>query len=165
MAALAIMKISLSNDAPQSVVADWLVVPASGKKPLQDPVLQKLDRALGGAIAAEVKEEAFEAKRAKSLVVAGRGRVKAKHILIVGLGEGVPSEAMVRLYGVKAGRAAMSNTALAVVAPSTDPTLLRALADGVATGAYRYTRYLTGNRAPKKQLTKASGLLERKPGA
>jgi leucyl aminopeptidase len=159
------MKISLSNDAPQSVAADWLVVPASGKKPLQDPILQKLDRALGGALSAQVKEEAFEAKRAKSLVVAGRGRVKAKHILIIGLGEGGPSEATVRLYGVKAGRAAMSNTSLAVVSPSTDPTLLRALADGVATGAYRYTRYFTGNRAPKKQLAKAALLLERKPSA
>jgi leucyl aminopeptidase len=165
MAAFPIMKISLSNDAPQSVVTDWLVIPASGKKPLQDPVLQKLDRALGGAIAAQVKEEAFEAKRAKSLVVTGRGRVKAKHILIIGLGEGVPSEATVRLYGVKAGRAAMSNTSLAVVSPSTDPTLLRALADGVVTGAYRYTRYLTGNRLPKKQLAKASLLLEKKPSA
>lgn len=157
------MKISLSNDAPQSVTADWLVVPASGKKPLQDATLQKLDRALGGALAAQIKEESFEAKRGKTLSIAGRGRLKAKHVLVVGLGDGGPNEATVRLFGVKAGRIAASHSTLAVVAPSTDPADLRALTDGILTGAYRYTRYLTGSRAPKKQLTKASVLLERKP--
>src|SRR5215510_2496881 len=102
------MKISLSNDAPQSVAVDWLVVPASGKKPLQDATLQKLDRALGGVLAQQFKEESFEAKRGKTLSVAGRGRLKAKHVLIVGLGDGAPSEAVVRLFGVKAGRVAAS---------------------------------------------------------
>jgi hypothetical protein len=34
------MKISLSNDSPQTVAADWLVLPVSSKKPLQDPALQ-----------------------------------------------------------------------------------------------------------------------------
>ena len=160
------MKISLSNDAPQSVVADWLVVPASGKKPLNEPLLQKLDRTLGGAIAAQVKEESFEAKRGKTLQITLplKSRLRAKQLLIVGLGDAL-SEATVRLYGVKAGRAAQSHSSLAVVAPSTDPSVLRALADGVGTGAYRYTRYLTGSRLPKKQLSKASILLERKPSA
>ncbi|HTU61017.1 MAG TPA: M17 family peptidase N-terminal domain-containing protein, partial [Polyangiales bacterium] len=161
------MKISLSNDAPLSVAVDWLVVPVSGKKPLQDPLLQKLDRALGGALAAHVKEESFEAKRGKTLTMAlpGKGRVRPKQLLIVGLGEGTGSQAMMRLLGVKAGRIAMSQTSLAVVAPTTDPALLGALADGIGTGAYRYTRYLTGSRVPKRQLTKASILLERKPSS
>jgi leucyl aminopeptidase len=157
------MKITLSNDAPQSVPVDWLVVPASGKKPLSDPTLQKLDRALGGALAAQFKEESFDAKRGKTLSLQGRGRLKAKQLLIVGMGEGGLSEAMVRLLGVKAGRVAQSHGSLAVVAPSTDPAMLRALSDGIATGAYRYTRYLTGARAPKKQLSKASVLLEKRP--
>ena len=165
MAALKVMKVSLSNDAPQSVASDWLAVPASGKKPLQDPVLQKIDRALGGALAAQFKEESFEAKRGKTLSMAARGRLRAKHLLVVGLGDGVPSEATVRLLGVKAGRAAMSQNSLHVVSPSTDPTMLRALADGVITGAYRYTRYLTGSRLPKKTLSKAVILLERRPSA
>ena len=105
------MKISLSNDAPTSVATDWLVVPASGKKPLNEPLLQKLDRALGGVIAAHMKEESFEAKRGKTLhiVLPGKGRVRAKQLLIVGLGEGV-SEATERLYGVKAGSAKRSQT-------------------------------------------------------
>jgi len=159
------MKISLSNDSPQAISTDWLVVPVSGKKPLQDATLQKLDRAMGGALSAQIKDESFEAKRGKTLSIPARGRLRAKHLLIVGLGTGVPSEATVRLLGVKAGRAAMSHGSLCVVAPSTDPAMLRALADGVVTGAYRYTRYLTGSRAPKRELLKASVLLEKKPSA
>jgi leucyl aminopeptidase len=161
------MKISLSNDAPLSVAVDWLVVPVSGKKPLQDPLLQKLDRALNGALAAHMKEESFEAKRGKTLQMAlpGKGKVRPKQLLIVGLGEGNASQAAFRLLGVKAGRISSSQNSLAVVSPTTDPTLLGALADGIGTGAYRYTRYLTGSRLPKKQLSKASILLERKPSA
>jgi leucyl aminopeptidase len=157
------MKITLSNDTPQTVAVDWLVVPVSGKKPLLDPTLQKIDRALGGALATQIKEESFEAKRGKTLHLQGRGRLRAKQLLFVGLDDGTQNEATVRLFGVKAGRAAMTHNSLSVIAPSTDPAMLRALADGIATGAYRYTRYLTGPRAPKRQLSKASVLLERKP--
>ncbi|HEX4354238.1 MAG TPA: leucyl aminopeptidase [Polyangiales bacterium] len=159
------MKITLSNDAPQTVVTDWLVVPTASKKPLQDPTLQKIDRASGGALAAQIKEEAFDGKRGKTLTLASRGRLRAKNVLLVGMGDGVSSEATVRLLGVKAGRAAMSHGSLCVIAPTTDPAMLRALADGIGTGAYRYTRYLTGSRAPKKQLSKASILLERRASA
>ena len=76
------MKISLSNDAPLSVAVDWLVVPVAGKKPLQDPLLQKLDRALNGAVAAHMKDESFEPKRGKTLQMAlpGKGRVRAKQL-------------------------------------------------------------------------------------
>jgi leucyl aminopeptidase len=159
------MKITLSNDSLPSVSADWLVIPASGGKPLTDPVLLKLDKTLKGAITAQAKEASFEAKRGNTLHIsmAGRSeRVRTKHVLIIGLGDGA-SEASVRLFGVKAARAALNHTSVAIVAPSTDPTLLRALSDGLGTGAYQYTRYLTGSRIPKKQLAKATILLERKP--
>jgi len=161
------MKISLSNEAPTEVAADWLVIPVSGSKPLSEPALQKLDRAVGGAISAQATEDAFEPKRGNTLHVSmsGRSGARAKHILLIGLGDGEASESGTRLFGTKAARAALSSTSVAVVAPSTDPTLLRALTDGVGTGAYQFTRYFTGSRVPKKQLGKATILLERKPSA
>ncbi|MEY4577184.1 MAG: hypothetical protein RL701_1887 [Pseudomonadota bacterium] len=162
------MKIALSNEALPSVAADWLVIPVAGPKPLTDPVLQKLDRALGGVISAHVKDDSFEAKRGNTLHISMSGRaggVKAKQLLLFGLGEGVLSEATMRLLGVKSGRIASSQNALGVVAPSTDPALLRALADGIGTGSYQFTRFLTGSRVPKKRLAKATILLERKPSA
>ena len=39
------------------------------------------------------------------------------------------------------------------------PRALRALADGIATGAYRYTRYFTGDRKPKQELKRAAILV------
>jgi len=161
------MKIVLSNEGLASVAADWLVIPVSGSKPLNDPLLQKFDRTLGGVLAAHIKDESFEGKRGSSLHISMSGRsgaVRAKQVLLVGLGDNV-SEAAVRVLGVKAGRTAATQNSLAVVAPSTDPALLRALTDGIGTGSYQFTRYLTGNRVPKKQLSKATVLLERKPSA
>ncbi len=157
------MKISISTEALQSLSTDWLAVGVSGKKPQQDPNVQKLDRAMGGALSACIKEESFEAKPGKTLSVQGRGRLKAKHIVLIGLGDGPLTEARARLFGVKAGRAAMSSSSLCVVAPSSEAGLLAAIADGIATGAYRYTRYLTGARIPKKQLGRASIVLAKKP--
>ena len=150
------MKITLAREAPQAIATDWLVVGVTGKKPQSDPVIVKLDRAVGGALTAAMKEESFDAKLGKTLSIDGRGRLRAKQVLLVGLGERDPAPSALRLLGVKAGRAASSRTSLAVVAPSVDADALSALTDGIVTGAYRYTRYLTGARIPKRQLTKVS---------
>jgi leucyl aminopeptidase len=60
---------------------------------------------------------------------------------------------------VRAGRIAMSEGSLAVDYPASDATTLRTLAEGIASGAYRYTRYLTGTRKPKRELKKAALLV------
>jgi leucyl aminopeptidase len=158
------MKITLAREAPQTLATDWLVVGVSGKKPQSDPVIVKLDRALGGALVAHMKDESFDAKLGKTLALDGRARLKAKQLLVVGLGEGAPSIATLRLFGVKAGRAATSRASLAVVVPNAEPAELAALADGIVTGAYRYTRYFTGARAPKRQLAKVTLLTDAKVG-
>jgi leucyl aminopeptidase len=159
------MKITIGREAPPSLATDWLVVGVSGKKPQSDPVLVKIDRALGGALSAQMKDESFDAKLGKTLSLDGRARLKAKQLLVVGLGESAPSLAVLRLLGVKAGRAAAARNSLAVVAPSADPAALSALTDGIVTGAYRYTRYLTGSRIPKRQLSKVTLLSDAKIGA
>ncbi|HKP58156.1 MAG TPA: leucyl aminopeptidase [Polyangiales bacterium] len=159
------MKITLAREAPQALATDVLVVGVSGKKPQQDPVIVKLDRALGGALVAHMKDESFDAKVGKTLSIEGRARLRAKLLLIVGLGDGDPPPSTLRLLGVKAGRAAMSRTSLAVVCPKSDPASLSALTDGVVSGAYRYTRYLTGTRVPKRQLNKVTLLSDARTGA
>jgi leucyl aminopeptidase len=159
------MKITLAREAPASVAADWLVVGVWGKKPQTDPVITKIDRALGGALTAQMKDESFDAKIGKAISLDGRGRFKPKQLLVVGLGDSQPSHATLRLFGVKAGRAAMSRASLAVVIPDAEPAALEALTDGIVTGAYRYTRYLTGSRVPKRQLSKVTLLTDAKIGA
>ncbi|HKU44904.1 MAG TPA: leucyl aminopeptidase [Polyangiales bacterium] len=159
------MKITLAREAPQALATDYLVVGVSGKKPIQDPVIVKLDRAVGGALVALMKDESFDAKLGKTLSLDGRGRLRAKQLLIVGLGAGDPTPAALRTLGVKAGRAAATRTSLAVVAPKADPASLSTLSDGIVTGAYRYTRYLTGSRVPKRQLSKVTLLTDARTGA
>jgi leucyl aminopeptidase len=159
------MKITLAREAPQTLATDWLVVGVSGKKPQSDPAIVKLDRALGGALIAGMKEESFDAKLGKTLALDGRARLKAKQLLVVGLGDSAPSIATLRLLGVKAGRVAMSRASLAVVVPDAGPAALSALVDGIVTGAYRYTRYLTGPRAPKRQLAKVTLVTDAKLSA
>lgn len=158
------MKITLAREAPQALATDWLVVGVSGKKPQSDPMVVKLDRAVGGALTAAMKEESFDAKLGKTVSIDGRARLRAKQLLVVGLGETDPEPSAVRLLGVKAGRAAGNRTSLAVVAPNARAATLSALVDGVVTGAYRYTRYLTGSRAPKRHLAKVTVLTDARIG-
>lgn len=157
------MKITLSNESLLAAACDLLVVGVRGKKAQNDEQVKRLDRAMGGALGKAIKEAAFEPKHGKTLSVEGRGRVRSKHVMLVGLGDGVVGTASARLLGVKAGRGAMSRASLAVVAQGLDSAALAALVDGVATGAYRFTRYLTGSRAPKKQLGKVLLLIGEKP--
>lgn len=159
------MKITLAREAPQTLAADWLVVGVSGKKPQSDPVIVKLDRTLGGALIAGMKDESFDGKLGKTLALDGRARLKAKQLLVVGLGDTPPTIATLRLLGVKAGRAAAARASLAVVVPNAEPAALSALTDGIVTGAYRYTRYFTGPRAPKRQLIKVTLQTDAKVGS
>ncbi len=159
------MNITLSTEAPASAAVDLLAVGVGSKRPLQDPAVQKLDRASGGALLEAMKLEDFKGKAGQTLRMIGRGRLEAKRLLLVGLGdrEGALRD---RLLGVKAARAlGDKGSSLAVIAPSVEPDALWALADGLTTGAYHYARYLTGDRKPKHELRRALVLVDRKPSA
>jgi leucyl aminopeptidase len=158
------MQLTLSSEAPTHVVADVLVLGVSAKQLGRDPLLQKLDRAAGGAIGQAVKDEDWKAKLGSTLRVTVRGRLKAKRVMLVGLGDEPAAHKALRLFAVKAAREGNARGGTtAVVAGSLEPAVIATLADGLVTGAYRYTRYLTGERAPKKTLKRASLLVGKKP--
>jgi leucyl aminopeptidase len=158
------MQLTLSSEAPTHVVADVLVLGVSAKQLGRDPLLQKLDRAAGGAIGQAIKDEDWKAKLGSTLRVTVRGRLKAKRVMLVGLGDEPAAHKALRLFAVKAAREGNARGGTtAVVAGSLEPAVIATLADGLVTGAYRYTRYLTGERAPKKTLKRASLLVGKKP--
>jgi leucyl aminopeptidase len=158
------MNITLSTDSPTALPVDLLAVGVGQKHPERDPMVQKLDRALAGALSALIKEEEFKGKAGETLRAQGRGRLKAKRVVLVGLGEGSPSAATLRLFAVKAARA-VKGASLGLCAPAADEASLTAIGEGITTGAYQYARYLTGERKPKHSLKRAAVLVDHKPSA
>jgi leucyl aminopeptidase len=124
-----------------------------------NPTLDALDAALGGAISAQAARDEFTAKANSSMTIATLGRAKARTILVVGMGQlaDVKTSA-VRALAARGARTANADKArsIALVSPSDDAAVVRALAEGLPLGAYRFTTHLTGERVPKVKLDGAS---------
>ncbi len=174
------MKIELKGGKAAQFPVDVLVVPAftvasagdKGKKKSKaepapwaaNSTLDAIDAALSGALLAQAKREEFTGKPGSSLSIGSNGKLAARTVLVLGLGDDKhPSAPAVRSYAARAARTANAERArsVAVVAPSGDVASLRALAEGLPLGAYRFTKYLTGERAPKVMLEEAVIVLEK----
>ncbi|HNS96358.1 MAG TPA: leucyl aminopeptidase [Polyangiaceae bacterium] len=119
-----------------------------------------LDKAMGGVLAEFIAQQEFTGKKDQTLEVDTLGRLAARRLLLVGLGEPKEiSSAVYRTFAARAGRNANGAKAksLALVLPSKiQADDARALAEGVVLGAYRFTKYLTGDRLPKAELAHAT---------
>lgn len=149
------MKLTLSKDSLLTAAVDVLVVGVTSPKAAKDDRLARIDRAMNGAVTAAISHGDFKAKTGESVSVQGRGRMKARRVVFVGLGDKPLTEKDARVFAIRAGRIGASEASVALAYPSEDNDTLRSLADGVLNGAYRYTRYLTGARKPKRELKKA----------
>jgi len=165
------IEIQVRTQQPIEVAADLLVVGLlqGGEKTAALPAaLRSIDAALGGALAKQIAREEFSAKRDQALSISTLGRIAADKLLLLGLGErrkvGVPE---VRAFAAKAARSATTEkaTTLALVLPAGIDGALRAAAEGLELGAYRFTKYLTGERKPKSGLATASIVSATKIGA
>lgn len=147
------MKISLSTEAPHRAKADLLAIGIRAGQLHKDHVFQELDQATGGALATVAALEEFSGKAGDTVKVAVRG-LGAPLVLVVGLGD-APGERDARVLAVRAAQAASSYGSVAVVLPEglgDRARGVRLAAEGLLTGAYRFTRYLTGDRLPKRRL-------------
>jgi leucyl aminopeptidase len=128
----------------------------SGKKGDQD-ALAPLDRALGGGLSRVIAKEEFKAKRDQILRVPTFGKLPADVLVLVGLGDPeTMTDWEARAFAGKAARAANAEkaTRLALVLPTGLEGRLRYVAEGLVLGAYRFSKYLTGDRRPRKSLDK-----------
>jgi leucyl aminopeptidase len=153
----------------QDLAADVLVIgvsQAGAKSPAIPQSLATIDQALSGALSKLAAREEFTGKRDQALSLATLGRLAADKLVLLGLGErrsiGAPD---VRVFAAKAARAANSEkaTSLALALPAGLDGELRALAEGLELGAYRFTKYLTGERKPKAELARVVVGLSAKP--
>lgn len=163
--------IQIRTDPPKDLSADVLAVGVlqGGTQPGDLPqALKQLDRALEGAIAKLVAKEEFSAKRDQTLALSTLGRIRADKILIFGLGpKRSVGAAEVRTFAAKAARGANAEKAksIALVIPPSLEGELRAIAEGLELGAYRFAKYLTGERKPKAELKSAIVAISSKAGA
>jgi leucyl aminopeptidase len=153
------LKITVHSARPYESAADIAVIGAftlPKSKPGELPApLKAIDAAIGGGLAKLVTKEEFTGKRDQVISVATLGRLSVDKIFIVGLGDKrALSNADVRAFAGKAARCANNEKAhaLAVGLPDGLEKKLRYVAEGLELGAYRFTKYLTGDRRPKAEL-------------
>jgi leucyl aminopeptidase len=164
------LDIQLVASSILDLVADVLVIglPQTGKTPALPPSLRALDGAVGGALARQIERDEFTGKRDQTVSVQTLGRISADRIVLVGIGErrGVRAPGL-RTFAAKAARIAVTEKAksLALVLPPGQEGDLRPIGEGLELGAYRFTKYFTGDRKPKTALEKVTVAMMSKPTA
>lgn len=153
------LKITVRSVLPAREVGDITVVgtPLLGGRATknQRTILDGFDRALGGALGRLIKKEEFKGKKDQQISLSTLGRVKSDRLIVVGLGDVERlGSADVRTFAAKAARAANGDKAKRLVLglPEGMESRLREIAEGLELGAYRFTKYMTGDRKPKAEL-------------
>jgi leucyl aminopeptidase len=152
------LKITVRSVLPAREVGDVIVVgtPLLGRaKKNQRTSLDGFDRALGGALGRLIKKEEFKGKKDQQISLSTLGRVKAERLVVIGLGDVAKLGAGdVRTFAAKAARCANADKAKRLVlgVPEGLEDRLREIVEGLELGAYRFTRYMTGERKPKAEL-------------
>jgi leucyl aminopeptidase len=153
------LKITVRSVLPSREVGDITVVGTpllDGRaKKNQRTTLDGFDRALGGALGRLIKKEEFKGKKDQQLSLSTLGRIKSDRLLVIGLGDIAKLTAGdVRTFAAKAARAANNEKAKRLVLgiPEGLEGCLREIVEGVELGAYRFTKYMTGDRKPKAEL-------------
>jgi leucyl aminopeptidase len=157
------LKISVRPVLPAREAGDLIVVGVTtlggAKKKNDRSPLAGFERPLGGALTRLIKKEDFKGKRDQQISIGTLGRVKADRVVFIGLGDARklgPTE--IRTFAAKAARVANAEKArrLVVGLPDGLGDHLREVVEGLELGAYRFTKYLTGDRRPKAELAQVT---------
>ena len=109
------MKFTLSNDSSKTANVELLIVPVRAKKVSQDASAAGLDKAVTAALVRCAKDEGFEGNASQTLKVPAQGSLKAKWIVLVGIGaESDPVKAS-RLVGHAAAKSSRRQKSAAIV--------------------------------------------------
>jgi leucyl aminopeptidase len=150
------MNIQLVSSELNTINVDVLAVGVLEGALEKQKALRPLDDAFEGALLAQAARMEFTGKAEQVLDLPSLGRVPAKRVLLIGLGskrEVTPTA--LRTYAALAARIASSGTnkSLALLVPEAPAKpALREIGEGIGLGAYRFTKYLTGERVPKGEL-------------
>lgn len=164
------IKLSISSTEPLSVAADVLVLGVPEGSSMKEGAVGELAKAVGPSMAKAVKRDEFTGKKDQTLeICTGATDLKPAKVLLVGVGKPESlTEADIRTFAAKGARFALGAkaTSLAVELPQVLAleSAARVAAEGVMLGAYRFTKYMTGDRQPKVQLERATLVAHGKVG-
>lgn len=132
-----------------------LVFEDTSDKLAKQSQLAELDKHVEGAISAHAIRAEYRGTPCQILDLTTFGRLPANRVLLVGLGPKKGFEAATLRHAIAAAcRAVIGETRAALALPdAVKGELLRVVGEGIGLGAYRFTRYLTGDRVPKKSLS------------
>ena len=127
---------------------------------------QRLDKATRGAVAAVLAAGDFSGKAGETALLYPRG-VKAKRVLLVGLGRDAAPQRLLQYAATAARRArelGVGSLALALPAGCSAHDV-RAIAEGAVLGHYRHTAYKRDSKPPLARIELLSGAAVGKPVA
>ncbi len=155
------LKVVLGTSRPSVQRADVLALAIIEGQLDRDAAFGELDKCLNGELRRWVTQLDFKGRLDQVVDVPTLGRLPASRIVLIGVGaEDKLTLARTRHAVAAAIRVAGAMTShLAWVSPQAEPEQLRAIAEGVILGGYRYTKYLTGERRPKRQLEQVTVLV------
>ncbi|MBP6930112.1 leucyl aminopeptidase [Patescibacteria group bacterium] len=129
--------------------ADALIVPIF----VDDAqALTRIDELTGGALRAELVKGEFNAELGQRIIVKGEDKVKAKNVILLGLGEKntYRLETLRRLAGEINKMANENNfSRVAIESPSGKVKSAQAIAEGLWLSDYRFNKYKSTSEAPK----------------
>ena len=136
--------------------ADIVALPIAFGKLETDLLLEQLNRVVDGEIKLLAQQAEFVGRSDQVFECTTLGRLPHQRIVLVGIGaDNSCDESRLRNFAAVAVRhgtnSGASRMALGLPASLTAEKL-RAIAEGVTLGAYRFTKYLTSERRPKRHV-------------
>jgi leucyl aminopeptidase len=161
------MDITLSSANPLEAGVSILALLCPEETLAEDPTITAADAALGGSLRRAAQDERFRGRRGQTLLLHTQGKLPAQRVMLIGCGPRATfqaSELRPAAGRVARGAAAVGATTVGLVAlatPSSSPDAsapaeIRALAEGLLLGAYRFDKYLTGDKNIPSTLTTAT---------
>jgi leucyl aminopeptidase len=134
----------VSSASPANIAVDLLILPVyEGREP--GPGVKEVGAALGGDLMAAMDEHHVRGKVGDVLTVPTMGRLKAKSVLLVGVGPRAQAgPAAIRKASMKAARLATKFASVATTLPQAGGAAeesAHAFAEGMTLGSYRFDRY------------------------
>jgi len=158
------LKITVRTAQANKETADLIAIATfrtagASKKKVAKSQLDGFDRLLGGGLERAAKKEEFKGKRDQVLSIATLGKAKTDRLVVYGLGDAAAvTTSDVRTFAAKAARLANADKAkrIVIALPAGLEAHLRYVAEGLELGAYRFSKYLTGDRKPKTEISQVT---------